>query len=458
MRKKPWHLNRREMLRAPGLALALPLLESMHQPGSVFGDATAGYSVPKRLVVSYFSYGAYMPNGTTGIQNMERPHDEWSWWPCKEEGELTFNKNSAPFEPFQDDVSYLEGLDHAGGWSLGGHSSGDVFATGADMKEHEKTNNISVDQAAARVMGHHTRYPSLVMGSEGGTGSYGASKTLSHYGPGRPIPAMHNPQDIFNRLFRPYDGKSIEQVRAELKRERSVLDLLISQSKSLNNRLGKADQRKMEEYLESIRQLEKRVDRTTDWTRKPLPSVDPKDFKLDVSYKEPQEYLRCMYDLLFIALQTDSTRFATFQTESENSSQSELWNFANYVLGYKGATHDIAHKRPKDYSGQWDQWRNKQHAYFLQRLKDTPEGDGNMLDNTIVLWGCGHPHASHSTHNYPIQLAGGSKLGFKHGKLHKFVGKKKVPLANLFVSMLNAVDVPLEKFADSTGPMTELRG
>lgn len=458
MRRKPWHLNRREMLRAPGLALALPLLESMHQPSSVFGDATAGDSLPKRLVVSYFSYGAYMPNGTNGIQDMKKPHDEWSWWPCREEGELTFNKNSAPFEPFKEDVSYLEGLDHAGGWSLGGHSSGDVFATGADMKEHEKTNNISVDQAAARVMGHHTRYPSLVMGSEGGTGSYGASKTLSHYGPGRPIPAMHNPQDIFNRLFRPYDGKSIEQVRAELKRERSVLDLLISQSKSLNNRLGQADQRKMDEYLESIRQLEKRVDRTTDWTRKPLPSVDPKNFKLDVSYKDPQEYLRCMYDLLFIALQTDSTRFATFQTESENSSQSELWNFANYVLGYKGATHDIAHKRPKDYSGQWDQWRNKQHAYFLQRLKDTPEGDGNMLDNTIVLWGCGHPHASHSTHNYPIQLAGGSRLGFKHGKLHKFVGEKKVPLANLFVSMLNAVDVPLEKFADSTGPMTELRG
>jgi hypothetical protein len=160
---------------------------------------------------------------------------------------------------------------------------------------------------------------------------------------------------------------------------------------------------------------------------------------------------------MFIALQTDTTRFATFQTESENSSQSELWNFATYAMVYKGATHDIAHKRPADYSGQWDQWRNQQHAYFLQRLKDTKEGDGNMLDNTVVLWGCGHPHASHSTRNYPIQLAGGSKLGFKHGKLHKFVGEKKVPLSNLFVSMLNAVDVPTEKFADSTGDMKELR-
>ena len=458
MTNRPWHLNRREMLRAPGLALSLPLLESMLQTKSALGDTLTSQTMPKRMVVSYFSYGAYMPNGANGVQDMKRPHDEWSWWPCKEQGELTFNKNSAPFEPFKNEVSYLEGLDHAGGWSLGGHSSGDVFATGADMKEHEKTNNISIDQAAARVMGHHTRYPSLVMGSEGGTGSYGASKTLSHYGPGRPIPAMHSPQDIFNRLFKPYDGKSIEQVRAELTRERSVLDLLMSQSRSLNNRLGHADQRKMEEYLESIRALEKRVDRTTDWTTTPLPNVDPTKFKLDVSYKDPQEYLRCMYDLLFVALQTDTTRFATFQTESENSSQSELWNFANYVLGYKGATHDIAHKRPKDYSGQWDQWRNEQHAYFLQRLKDTPEGDGNMLDNTIVLWGCAHPHASHSTRNYPIQIAGGTNLGFKHGKLHKFIGDEKVPLANLFVSMLNAVDVPVKQFADSTGPMTELRG
>jgi hypothetical protein len=453
MKQKSWQLNRREMLKGTGLALSLPFLDSM-----AWAKEAKNKAMPKRMVVSYFSYGAYMPNGSSGIQKMSQPHNEWSWWPCKEAGNLTFNKNSAPFEPFKNQVSYLEGLDHEGGWSLGGHSSGDVFATGADMKGHEKTNNISVDQAAANVMGHHTRYASLVMGSEGGTGSYGASKTLSHYGPGRPIPSMHNPQDIFNRLFRPYSGKSIKQIRAELTREKSVLDLIMGQSRSLNNRLGRADKAKMEEYLESVRALEKRVNRTTAWTEKPLPKVNAKDFNLNVSYKNPQEYLRCMYDLLFIALQTDLTRFATFQTESENSSQSELWNFATYALGYKGATHDIAHKRPKDYAGQWDNWRNKQHAYFLQRLKDAKEGDSNMLDNTVVLWGCGHPHASHSTHNYPIQLAGGNKLGFKHGKLHKFVGEKKVPLSNLFVSMLNAVDVPTKKFADSTGELTNLRG
>jgi len=133
-----------------------------------------------------------------------------------------------------------------------------------------------------------------------------------------------------------------------------------------------------------------------------------------------------------------------------------MWNYATYVLGYKGATHDIAHKRPADFSGQWDRWRAEQHAYFLQRLKDTPEGEGSMLDRTVVLWGSAHPHASHSTRNYPVQLAGGNHLGFKHGHLHSFEGERKVPLSNLFVSMLNQLDVPVERFADSTGEMSEV--
>jgi len=142
--------------------------------------------------------------------------------------------------------------------------------------------------------------------------------------------------------------------------------------------------------------------------------------------------------------------------ESEQSQDSEMWNYATYALGYKGATHDIAHKRPEE-SGQWDNWRAQQHAYFLQRLRDTKEGDGTMLDRTVVLWGSAHPHSSHSTKNYPIQLAGGNALGFKHGTLHAFEGDKKKPLANLFVSMLNAVDAPTDTFADSTGEMSEIR-
>ncbi len=189
-----------------------------------------------------------------------------------------------------------------------------------------------------------------------------------------------------------------------------------------------------------------------------MPDVDTKGLDLEASHKNPQEFIRCMYDLVYLAFQTDSTRFASLMLESENSSDSELWNYATYVLGYKGATHDIAHKRPEVISGQWDNWRAQQHAYFLQRLRDTKEGEGNMLDRTVVLWGSAHPHASHSTKNYPIHLAGGNHLGLKHGSLHDFSGDKKVPLANLFVSMLHAVDVPVKKFADSTGLMSEVMG
>ena len=450
MKTKSWHLQRRELLRGGGIALGLPFLNGMASGSS------AKEELPKRMLVSYFSYGAYMPNGSAGIPDPEKPHHDWSWWACRDAGPLTFNKSAAPFEPFKDSVTYLRGLDHAGGWSLGGHSSGDVFATGADMVGKQKTNSISLDQVAANTHGHKTRYASMVLGTEGGTGSYGRSKTLSHRGPGRPIPSMHKPQEIFNRLFNPYAGKGVEQVRAGLKREASILDLLMDNSKSLHQRLGKEDQTKMDEYLDSIRAIEQRVERTSEWTHTPLPDVDTKGLNLEASHKNPQEFIRCMYDLVYLGFQTDSTRFASLMLESENSSDSELWNYATYALGYKGATHDIAHKRPEDYSGKWDNWRAQQHAYFLQRLRDTKEGEGNMLDRTVVLWGSAHPHASHSTRNYPIHLAGGNHLGLKHGYLHDFSGEKKVPLANLFVSMLHAVDVPVKKFADSTGPMGQV--
>ena len=433
------------MLKGSGVALALPFLDSM-----AWAKGAERVDLPKRLVATYFSYGAYMPKGTNG------GHHDWNWWPCKDAGPLTFNKSAAPFEPLKEYVSYLRGLDHAGGWGLGGHSSGDVFATGADMVDREPSNNISIDQVAARVKGHETRYASLVMGSEGGTGSYGSCKTLSHYGPGRPIPSMHKPQQIFNRIFKPYAGKTIAEVRAELKREASVLDLMIEQSRRLKARLGSSDKAKLEEYLESIRALEQRIERTSQWTKTPLPKVDAKGLNLDASYSDPELYTRCMYDLIFLALQTDSTRYVTHMLESESSVNNPLGKFASHALGYGGVTHDLAHKRPIE-SGHWDNWRAKQHAYFLERLRDSKEGDGNLLDRTVVLWGSAHPHASHSTKLYPIHLAGGNKLGFQHGKLHAFEGKKKVPLANLFLSMLHAVDVPVERFADSTGEMRELR-
>lgn len=460
MTRKSWHLNRRTFLKGAGVALALPYLSAMES--AVKAATGTGKQAPKRFMAIYISYGVYQPDGTAGIPKKNPDgsyqHHEWSWWPQGAPGEIkSFNKSAEPFKDLKDSVTYLRGLDHKGGYKLGGHSSGDVFLTGANMAEVETTNNISIDQAMAKHLGHHTRHDSLVMGTEGGTGSYQKTKTLSHRGPGKAIPSLHKPQEIFNRLFNPYGDQGIEQVRAGLKRDASILDLLHEDSKSFHGQLGAEDQRKMDEYLESVREIEKRVERNSQWTHTPLPGVDTKGLNLEVNHGgRPADYIRVMYDLAYLAFVTDQTRLATFMTESEYSQDSELWNYANYALGYKGATHDIAHKRPADFSGQWDKWRNENHAYFLKRLAGTKEGDGSMLDNTLVLYGSAHPHESHSGYNYPLQLAGGKNMGFKHGQLHEFVGNKKVPLTNLFVTMLQAMEIPAEKFADSTGTLNQL--
>ena len=146
MKQKSWHINRRELIRGGGAALALPFLQGMS-----WGKTRIGQELPKRMVVSYIAYGVYEPKTKDGS------HHNWNWWPCKDSGPLTFNQSAAPFVPLKDSVSYLRGLEHAGGVGMGGHSSGDVFATGANMSGFEKTNNISVDQVAAKGNGHKTR-------------------------------------------------------------------------------------------------------------------------------------------------------------------------------------------------------------------------------------------------------------------------------------------------------------
>lgn len=459
MTGKSWHLNRRSFLNGVGVALAVPYLNAMADDPPAAKN-TAGKR-PRRFVATYISYGVYQPDGPTGIPSKTPDgtyqHHEWSWWPQAATGAIaSFNKSTEPFQNLKDNITYLRGLDHKGGYGLGGHSSGDVFLTGANMRELEPSNNISLDQLMASHLGHQTRHSSLVLGTEGGTGAYLKTKTMSHRGPGKAIPSLNKPQEIFNLLFNPYGESGVEQIRAGLKRDASLLDLLLDDSKSFHRNLGAEDQLKMDEYLESVREIEKRVERVSMWTQTPVPSVDTKGLNLAVNHKMPRDYIRVMYDLIYLAFVTDQTRFATYMTESENSSDTELWNYANYALGYKGATHDIAHKRPADFSGLWDKWRNENHAYFLKRLADTKEGDCSMLDNTLVLYGSAHPHSSHSATNYPLQIAGGKSMGFKHGQMHEFADNQKVPLANLFVTMLQAMDVPAEKFADSTGTLNQL--
>ena len=273
---------------------------------------------------------------------------------------------------------------------------------------------------------------------------------------GRPIPAENRPKRIFDRLF-VSNGKDAER---RLAISQSALDDLMSDAHSLRNKLPTHDQDTLDEYLQSVRETEIRVEKARRWLDIPMPQVDVSHLNLDVTPDDPRNYVQTMYELIYLAFRTDSTRVATWQIGRENGVGAS--DYLARAIGYN-LTHQLSHNTKKPDG--WEQFSNycnflmEEYGRFLQRLQDTPEpnGNGTMLDNTLTLFGSASS-AFHLSRNYPIVLTGGSNLGFKHGQLHDFIGDKKVPLANLFVSMLNAVDVPVEKFADSTGNMSQLMG
>ena len=236
----------------------------------------------------------------------------------------------------------------------------------------------------------------------------------------------------------------------------SMLDLVLDHSKSLRRQLGNQDQRKFDEYLQSVRQIEQRVERSEKWLVVPKPQVDTAGLHLDADDETPGELIKTMLDLMFLAYQTDSTRFITYQLGNMNGATSIATKFPS-LLGFGQSQHSLAHGWNKpgggEALGKWDRFRAEQLAYFLQRMHDTPEGDGTLLDHTVLLYGSSNSN-THNNTNYPLVVAGGNKLGFKHGCYHRF--GSETPLSNLFVTMMNRVGLPTESFVDSTSEMTEI--
>ena len=235
-----------------------------------------------------------------------------------------------------------------------------------------------------------------------------------------------------------------------------MLDLVLEHSKSVRGKLGKRDQEKFDEYLSSVRQIEERVERSEQWLDIPKPSVNATGLHLDADDSTPEELMKTMYDLIFLAFQTDSTRFATYQLDNMNGATSIAGKFPQ-LLGFGKSSHSLAHGGNKpggaEALGKWDQFRAKQFSYFLQRLRDTPEGEGNLLDHTIVMYGSSNSN-THNNKNYPTILAGGSQLGLKHGQYHRY--GEDTPFANVHRTILNRLEVPVDAFADSTGELEEI--
>ncbi len=444
MARKSWHMDRRTFLAGGGVALGLPFLDCMR-------DNTAAAStaeLPKRLCTVYFPYGASMP----GENHEDR---DWGWFPVREGDSFRYTKVMEPLAPLREYVTLIGGLSHPSGHGIGGHDTGDMFLTGASFKGANYTNTVSFDQVAAMKYGDQTRFASLVLSSDGGIGLPTRSRTLSFSQSGQPIPGLDQPRQIFERLFGDERG-AIEQTRRRLATEASMLDLVLAQSKSLRGKLGKQDQQKFDEYLNSVRDIEKRVVRSEQWLDVPKEKVDKSALDLSATTDAPLVYIRTMYDLMYLAFQTDATRLATYMLSAMNGKTS---NSFSHALGL-GTQHELAHGAGKPggfpRQGKWNRCLVENLGRFLQRLADTPEGDGNMLDNTMVLCGTSNSR-THNNRNYPLVLAGGANMGLKHGQYLTYNDDgDDAPMSNLLFTMLNRMGAADTGFSDSTGDLSAL--
>ena len=433
--------TRRHFLRASGITLALPLLEA-------FADNGSAKVSPKRFCAIYFPYGVSLPDE-------KHEHAKWNWFPSETGRDFQFSESLKSLAPLRDQVSVIGGLHHpqmAGG---GGHDSGDTFLTGAALKNGNFKNSISLDQVMARELGGETSYSSLVLSTDGGVGIPTRSNTLSYSEDGQPIPSLNRPAFIFERLFG-LNKDSIEAQRQGFAVTGSHLDLLLDEARTLNAKLGKAYQEKLDQYLTSVREVEQQVLRSADWLDVPKPQVNASGLTLDADDNTPKELIRTMLDLMVLAFQTDSTRFATYQLASMHGATSIAIKFSQ-LLGFGGTTHALAHGWNKpggaEKLGKWDQWQAENLTYFLDKLAAVQEGNNTLLDNTVVLYGSSNSN-THNNLNYPIVLAGGKNHGLKHGGHHRF--DKTVPLSNLYLTLLNHMGIDEKRFADSNGEMTRL--
>lgn len=442
MSRKPWQLHRRTVLRGLGATCFLPLLESM-------ADDPIAKQAPKRLCF------AYIPNGITLPDAKSPDRAQWGWFPLGEGKDYTFTPVSSCFEPYRDKISVLGGLSHPYSRRLLGHIAGDTWLTGGDLRVTYK-NSISVDQVAAEHLSRHTRFPSMVLSTDGGVGYKSRATTLSFDRSGSAIPAMNRQRDIFERFFS--TGGDISERKKSLQRGKKIVDLILDDSRRLQRRLGKNDQQKMNEFLSSLSTVEEQVKRNEQWLDRPLKSFDSSHVDFDIAAKnDPKAYLQSMFDLITLAFQIDLTRVVTFQMAREDG-MGVSDGFPNNAVGIKAGHHKLSHDKGKDRWKNWgtyDKWLNERVAEFFQKLNNTSDEHGPLLDNTLVLYGSACSN-SHNARNYPLILAGGNRFGaIQHGEYTVF-DEKHHHACDLFLSMLRSVDVQVDSFGDSTGPLPKI--
>ena len=416
------NLHRRTFLRAAGVAMALPLFDAVAPRRARAAEA----KTPRRMVCINTPLGLHPAN----------------FFPAKTGRDYELSPYLEVIKEFRDDFTVISGLSHP---DVGpSHDSNASFLTAAPHPEQRAgfRNSISLDQFAADHVFGQTRFDTLCLSCEG----YGLSWTKS----GAAVPTENWPSGMFAKLF--LEGRP-EDVQAQARRladGQSVLDAVRSQAKKLAASLGAGDKEKLDEYFTSIRELEQRLAQAEAWSKKPKPKVEAKQPQDIQNGADLIGKTRVWFDMIHLALQTDSTRLVTLQLLGTSS--------VPPIVGVNQGHHDLSHhgQEPAKIAQLriLEIEKMKTLSTFLKQLKETKEEGENLLDRTTVFFSSNLADASkHSVKNMPVLLAGG---GFKHGQHLAFDENKNPPLCNLFVSMLQRMGIEADKFGSSTGTLTGL--
>lgn len=411
--------------------MALPWLEAMSvcARGADTAGGIAAEEIPRRSVYCMWGLGLNGRDFTPAIAGPD----------------YQLTPILRPLERHRRDFTVISGLKLT---HSGGHGGDRTFLTGTNTHESGSKLRISCDQELASAIGHQTRYSSLVLGIQRGTG-FGnpQDNTLSWSRSGTPLPAENRPHVLFDKMFRPDTADTLAEREAEFARRSSVLDSVRGEADALCNRLGQVDREKLDEYFTGIRDLEKQMQVERKWLYEPKPTVDAPQFgdeqSLDPSRRglDYRRYQRLMYDLITLALQTDSTRVISYLARMDNSDGTGAFKGEGNPYGYHEMTH---HGEDPDKLRWWtraDTWYMEEWAYFLDRLKLVKEGDGTLLDHTMVVWGSsGGTINAHNNHHLPAILCGGGGIGVKH---QGHVRKEDAYLGNLWQTMFGVMGVPV---------------
>ena len=431
------HLSRRTVLRGLGVTVALPLLDSMVPAQTPLAKTAAASK--SRLSCIYVPHGATM--------------DKWT--PAIDGKEFAFTEILAPLEKYRNQLSVLSNLAHPAAGGAGSDAGADharsaaVYLTGVHPEKDSIHVGPSIDQIAAEHLGQDTPLPSLELAIEEVALSCGSgyacaySNTIAWKTPTTPLPMENNPQVVFEKLFG--DGSTNADRMARKQQSRSLLDSVIAQAASLQKELPASDRTKLNEYLNDVREIERRIQKServpSDLKLPEPPAGVPETF---------DEHFKLMFDLQVLAFKAEITRFATMMYARDLSGA--VYPQSGVRDGFHVASHHSNNRAAMDKYALINKYHVELLAYFLEKLKATPDGDGSLLDHSMILYGSSMSNGNQHDHDpLPIVLAGGASGKLVGGRHLKYA--QHTPASNLLLSMLDKLGVRQDAHGDSSGKL-----